>query len=53
MIFRAIYFWSIFNLDNHLFISQVDWINEIIDPINKHFNFDSFDYHKIIFIFTR
>ena len=41
--------WSNLNLENHPFISQIEWINEIIEPIRKHFALDSFNYHKTYF----
>jgi DNA-binding CsgD family transcriptional regulator len=38
--------WANLDFNNHVFFNSVAEINELIQPINKYFGLDSFNYHK-------
>ncbi|RTL12587.1 MAG: LuxR family transcriptional regulator [Neisseriaceae bacterium] len=38
--------WANLDFNNHLFFNSVTEINELIQPIDKYFGLDSFNYHK-------
>jgi len=38
--------WADLDFNNHIFFNSATEINELIQPINKHFVLDSFNYHK-------